>query len=55
MLDQGISRLALQEHSEIQHKARLSRTVKPAHQVTIALEIVLGHPLGNVTPGITAL
>jgi hypothetical protein len=55
MLAQEISRLALQEHSEIQHKARRNRTVKPAHQVTIALEIVLGHLLVNVTPGITAL
>jgi len=55
MLAQEISRLALQVHSEIQHKARRNRIVKPAHPVTIALVIVLGHPLVNVRPGITAL
>jgi hypothetical protein len=55
MLAHEISRLALQGHSEIQHKARRNRIAKPAHPVTIALAIVLGRPLGNVTPGITAL
>ena len=55
MQGQEISRLALPELSEIQHKGRPNRTVKPAHQASIALAIVLGHPLVNVTPGITAL
>lgn len=40
MLAQEISRLALQGHSEIQHKARLNRIVKPAHLDTIAPAIV---------------
>lgn len=55
MLAQEISRLALQVHSEIQHKARRSRIVKPAHPVIIALVIALAHLLANVRLVITAL